>query len=221
MTIESVYPNINPGIRPLFHRVFNPIHPSVSNLSIRILWPRDGNPDNHRGFSNDPNHFVLLLSEHSTRTRLYPSCNTSTKEISNPPTSEKIMTEPPSFAFKVDDGNFSVDKTSINAFCQTINTETCPVMCARDSDGTKSIPNTLKVKKASSLKKRVCTPHPVPDVGEVIAGGSSPGRVLSDQERHVCLKYPFVPDQNYAHLTTQTLTKGKRKQTCTLKFQTS
>ena len=37
-----------------------------------------------------------------------------------------------SFAFKeVDDGNFSVDETSIYAFCQIINTETCPDMCVR------------------------------------------------------------------------------------------
>ena len=42
------------------------------------------------------------------------------------------MTEPPSFAFKkVDDDNFSVDETSIDAFCQIINTETCQDMCAR------------------------------------------------------------------------------------------
>ena len=52
-------------------------------------------------------------------------------------------------------------------------------------------------------------------------GGFSPGRVLSDKERYASLKDHFVPDQNHAHLTTQTtqtLTKGKRKQTYTLKF---
>ena len=49
------------------------------------------------------------------------------------------VTEPPLFAFKEDDDdNFSVEETSIDAFCQTINTETSPDMCARGSDGTKT-----------------------------------------------------------------------------------
>ena len=124
----------------------------------------------------------MLLSEHSTRKRFYPSCNTSTTDIKNPSQSDKIMTEPPSFAFKeVDDRNFSVDDTSLDTFCQTINTETSPDLCARDSDGTKSISNTPKVEIASSLKKLHCRPPAVFDVREVIAGGggSSPGRVLS------------------------------------------
>ena len=53
---------------------------------------------------------------------------------------------------------------------------------ARDSDRTKS--NSLEVEKALSLKKFIVNIlHAVLDVGEDIAGGSSPGRVLSDQER--------------------------------------
>ena len=80
MTSESVYPNVNHGIRPLLHRVINPFHPSGSNPGIGILWSGNGNVDNRRGFSYEPNHFVLLLSEHSTRKRLFPSCNTSTTE---------------------------------------------------------------------------------------------------------------------------------------------
>ena len=91
MTIESVYPIVNHGIRPLFHRIINLFHPSVSNPGIGILWSRDGNLDNRRGFSNEAYHFVLLLLEHSSRKRLYPSCNTSTTEISNPSTSEEKM----------------------------------------------------------------------------------------------------------------------------------
>ena len=94
-------------------------------------------------------------------------------------------------------------------------------MCAWYIDEIKSISNTTEVKKASSLKKLHCAPPAVLNVGEIIAGGSSQGRVLSDQERYACLKNHFVPDQNYARLTTQTLTKDKRKQTYTLNFQTS
>ena len=53
MTIESVYPIVNDGIRPLLHRIINLFHPSVSNPGIGILWPRDGNLDNRIGFSYD------------------------------------------------------------------------------------------------------------------------------------------------------------------------
>ena len=53
ITIESVYPKVYHGIRPIFHRIINPLHPFGSNLGIGILWSRDGYLDNRRGFSYD------------------------------------------------------------------------------------------------------------------------------------------------------------------------
>ena len=49
----------------------------------------------------------------------------------------------------------------------------------------------------------------------MIPWGLSPRRVLSNQDGYAYLKNLLVPDQIYAHITTQTLTKGKKDTTHT------
>ena len=64
--IESVYPIANEGFRPLFHQLIYPLETTKyidREAKFGILWSRDRNLDNQLGFSFEPNHFGLLISD--------------------------------------------------------------------------------------------------------------------------------------------------------------
>lgn len=62
--IESVYPNANEGLRPLFNRTIYPLDRTTNDEKqpeFGIIWSRDGNLNTQPGFSYEPNHFALLV----------------------------------------------------------------------------------------------------------------------------------------------------------------
>lgn len=63
-TIQSIYPNVCHGIRPLFHGCIRPRedHREHQREPFFIMWTRDSNFDNRRGSMFQPNHFVPLLN---------------------------------------------------------------------------------------------------------------------------------------------------------------
>ena len=181
----SVYPNANQGLRPLFHRIINPLS-EVSDgekpEELGILWSRDGNLDIRCGVSFEPNHFVLLLPQ-----VIQPNPNES-------------------WDSNVDcDYEFSKESAS-SAECNQV-----------DDDGQTGYQpqnNQTEPPSASDGSKLASS-------GIDVGGLLDNDRVLTDQERYTYLKNHFIPSKSYPGLTTQTITKGARKQRYTLKFQTS
>ncbi len=78
--IFSIYPDVCFRYRCLMHRIINPRQwensLKLTDVSMNILWSRDGNLDTRAGSWYQPNHFVpIVLSNSSTDKK--PDCPTS------------------------------------------------------------------------------------------------------------------------------------------------
>jgi len=64
--VFSVYPIVNEGFRPLFHKVIEPLNMSQASEksgTFGIMWTRDGDLDSTHGICFEPNHFCLMIRE--------------------------------------------------------------------------------------------------------------------------------------------------------------
>ena len=61
--VFSIYPEANPGLRPIFHwKILPRIAEEPNYAQIQIMWSRDGNLDTRPNAVFQPNHFVPVLA---------------------------------------------------------------------------------------------------------------------------------------------------------------
>lgn len=205
LSIESVYPNANKGLRPLFHQRISPFDsPRVVDAKFGIIWSRDGNLDTRTGFAYEPNHFALLISNDvytddcsEVVSNSVPGC---CKDVSKSvPKCNDISNSVPECSEAAVQGNrLDIDTYNMSGKSGKITADN-----AQEENPSKVLDD------AQSF---------LYDIGRLLNSSSFH---LTDQERYKFLEHHFRPDENFSQFCQQTVIKGTLKKKYTLTFQYS